>query len=175
MADDEKQGKASKGGSPLLRTLMVVTGIVLVSAILAVALYYFVLRGMLTEDGGETPTELVDIIPDSATPFELDSMQAAVLTDDPEVASPILVFQVVLFCSNPETADLISARQQWFETMVSELHRNRTLTEVRDRYTQDAILKQVTQKANELLKRFSAPEDDRVLESRYKAYSDITP
>ncbi len=175
MADEEKQEQEGKAGSPLRSTLIVVTGIVLVSAILAVVLYKFVLSGMLAGPAEAEPKDPIDIIPQAATPIELESMQAAVLTDDPEAPVPILIFQVVLFCSTPETTDLIESRKSWFTTMVAELHRNRTLTEVNDRYTQDAILKQVTQKANDLLKRFGAPEEYYVLESKYKQFSPIVP
>jgi len=175
MADEKNPEEGRKGLPPIVRTLLVVVGIVLVSAILALCVYQFALKGMLAGPGEEVPDDPVDLIPETATALELDSMQAAVMTDDPDAPGPILMYQVVLFCSTPEAEALVNNRKSWFETMVAELHRNRTVTEVNDRYTQEAILKQITQKANELLKRLGAPEEYKVLESKYKQFSPITP
>lgn len=172
MADEQNQEQAPKKKSSLLGTLIPLVVIVLCAAIAAVGLFMFVIKPRLGDETKD-PVETVETIPPEVTPLELESMQAAVQSSDPDMPGLVLVYQVVVYCADPLTSQFIQDKMAFFRPIVDRLHRNRTKSEVTDADIQDEILRQITMKFNDKLKELGAEEGQEVLESEYLKFTPI--
>ncbi|MBI1318624.1 MAG: hypothetical protein GC168_06715 [Candidatus Hydrogenedens sp.] len=169
MAQDENA--SPKGGSPLVRWIIMGGFVVLVPTILALLVFQFILRPMLSGEAAPPPEpEISDAIPEGAVPLEFAESQGAVLPDSPDLTAPILMYRVAMVCDSQLTSDLITAQMVYFTAMLDKLHRNRTRSELSDPQVQATILKRAEQEANTLLKRLSPKEDHKVLEVMYTKY-----
>ena len=144
MAEEVKEEKKQEGGgsSPVIKTAVIIGGVVLVPAITALLIAKFLILPMVATPEEETPKERVEQIPADAVTIEFEEAQATVLTDDPNAAAPLLLYQIAMVCNNAETMALVEAKKTWFTALLGQLHRNRTRSELNDPYMQETILKQ---------------------------------
>jgi flagellar basal body-associated protein FliL len=170
MAEQPATAPEANAEKPSSMRFIILAGIVLVgAAVVGVLLYFFLLRPRLTA-ASETPKEKLPELANAVT-LELPEERVTVLVDDPDAAAPILNYQVSMVCANQETKDLISARLDWFKSMVNKLHRNRTRKELNDPQVQEGLLKQARLEANKLLKKFSNDPKLEVLEVLYLKFA----
>lgn len=183
MAEEQEATPARR--SPLVGYLTMGAMVVIVPLVLALVVFQFVVKPMLApaaeaehaEEHAEEEHE--DAIPETATPIEFPETQASVLSDDPDLAAPVLIYKVAMIVDTPETAALISgggggehggggaSKQVFFTAMLDKLHRNRTRSELSDPQVQETILKQARQEANNLLKRLAPEHEHKVLDVMY--------
>jgi flagellar basal body-associated protein FliL len=167
----ENQAPEPPRSSPLIRNIVTFGLMILVPAILALATYRFVLMPILA-DAPVLPAEgdIFEPIPASAVSVDFDEDQATVLLDDPDAASPLLLYQVTMIVDNDATRLLIEQRRSWFQAMLSKLHRNRTRSELTNPNIQENLLEQARQEANILLRKIDPKTERRVLEVMYLSF-----
>jgi hypothetical protein len=164
----------AKSGSPLLRWLILGGFVVLVPTVLALLVFQFILRPMLSGEAPAAPEPVVEgVIPAGAVPLEFAEVQSSVLPDSPDVAAPLLMYRIAMICDGPETSALITAQMVYFQAMLDKLHRGRTRQELNDPQVQATILKRAEQEANTLLKRLAPDLDHTVLEVMYTKFGII--
>lgn len=169
MAEENKaEGVAEK--KSVLSTIIPLVVVVLVSALLALAIFNFVIRPRL---GGEVASEPdpVDALPMGVMTYELPEAQATVLVEGPDQTAPLLIYQLALVCRDLPTHTLIDQRRAFFNARMAELFRNRTRAELNDPYVQDSLLKQARQKANTELRKFDPKGTQEVIEVLYLKYA----
>jgi hypothetical protein len=124
--------------------------------------YTFVLAPKLettaTAPNAQAPAE--EPIPAEAVAYDFPEAQAALLSDDPSVPTPVLVYSVTIICSNEKTHALIDKNRQWFVAKLAELHQNKTRTELNDPQVEKSILEQTREQANSLLRRLQGNNPD---------------
>jgi len=171
MAEEQEATAAKK--SSLMSYIMMGAIAVLVPSVLAVLVFQFVLKPILApaEEGEhaaeEHHAEVTDAYPVGASPVELPETQAAVLSDDPELAAPVLIYKVAMVAADEHSMHILTEKQVFFVAMLDKLHRNRTRSELSDPQTQEAILKQAKQEANLLLKKLDPTVHEGVLDVMY--------
>ncbi len=172
MADEQQEPTpAPKASSSLVKSLIILGIVILVPAILGLVTFQFVLRPMLGKDS-TTQTEFeYDVIPPTAVTLEFQEDQVSVLTDDPNVSSPLLIYQIAMVCKNAQTASLIQDRLPHFRAKILQLHRNRMRSELNDPYMQDTLLRQSRQEANILLRQFDPHGSQEVLDVMYTKFT----
>jgi hypothetical protein len=169
----EEQEAAGGKRSPLVNYLIMGALAVVVPSVLAVLVFQFVLKPMLSpsEEAAHAEedhhAEVADAYPVGASPVELPETQAAVLSDDPELAAPVLIYKVAMVAADEHSMHILTEKQVFFIAMLDKLHRNRTRSELNDPQTQEAILKQAKQEANLLLKKLDPTVHDGVLDVMY--------
>ena len=155
-------GEEPKGGKPAKKSgglgqIIVMLVLVIVSAVWGMAIYKFVLAPKL--DGQEqkhAEDDEGDSIPAGAVAFDFPEATTAVTSSDPNASNSVLIYAVSLVCENEETKALIEKNKQWFTSMLSDLHRNRTKEELSDPAVEKSILEQAKEQANSLLRRLEA-------------------
>jgi flagellar basal body-associated protein FliL len=170
----EEQEVSAPKRSPLVGYLVMGGLVVVVPLVLAGLVFQFVLKPVLMPEGEEEAhaeedhhAEVADAYPVGAMPVEFPDSQSAVLSDDPELAAPVLLYKVAMVAMDEHTQHVISEKQVFFMAMLDKLHRNRTRSELNDPQTQEAILKQAKQEANNLLKKLDPTAHDGVLDVMY--------
>lgn len=171
MADEkttaEEEGKKK---SSLVPTLIIGLVVVVVPCVLAIILWMAVLKP-LTSDETEPKVEMpTDLIPATHVMTTFDSVNVPILPDDPETAAPLLQYQIAFACSDLETQTLIDAHKEWFVAKISEMHQNKTRSELNDPYVKNTLKKQIRQEANTLIKRLSPDAQGEVIEVLYLNY-----
>jgi hypothetical protein len=172
----EEQEATPPGRSPLVGYLMMGAMVFVVPLVLAFVVFTFVVKPMISPTGqSETHAEeshdhLDGAYPPTAMAIEFPETQSSVLSDDPELAAPVLIYRIAMVVDSPETAAIITgaggdghgggdahggSKQVFFTAMLDKLHRNRTRSELSDPQVQETILKQARQEANNLLRKFS--------------------
>jgi len=170
----QETNAAAKGGSPLVRWIIVGGFVVLVPTVLALLVFQFILRPMLSGEAPPPPAPVVEgVIPMGAVPLEFAEVQSSVLPDSPDSAAPILMYRIAVICDSPETSALVTAQMVYFQAMLDKLHRGRTRSELNDPQVQATILKRAEQEANTLLKRLAPEMDYKVLEVMYTKFGII--
>ncbi|MBI5095118.1 MAG: hypothetical protein HZB26_22115 [Candidatus Hydrogenedentes bacterium] len=175
MADDKK-APAKKGDAPakdakegkgsFLGKIGLYAGVAIVAAVLAVAVFLFVIKPKLTaEPGAEGAVEEkggkgkeAEVI----TPVQFDPAMTTILMNDPNVPASILMFQVSMECANAETAELVKQHKSKFAAMLSELHSYRHREELNDPATKKSIEKVALQKANDILQQYLVKPDPKI-------------
>jgi flagellar basal body-associated protein FliL len=167
---DEKKADAEAPKPSTLSKLIPIVIVVLVSAVLALVLFNFVLRPRLgtQEAAEEIPS---DSIPPETMIYEMAEAQATVIADSPDQAAPLLIYQLALVCKDQMTYTLVETRKAFFSARLTELFRNRTRSELNDPYVQESIRKQAAQKANAEIRKFSPGGTEEVLEVLYLKYT----
>ncbi|NJL73305.1 MAG: hypothetical protein HC888_18100 [Candidatus Competibacteraceae bacterium] len=169
MAEDNK-AEAEAPKPSMLSKLIPVVIVVLVSAVLALVLFNFVVRPRLGP-GAVEPEVPADTIPAEAMIYEMAEAQATVMVDSPDQAAPLLIYQLALVCKDQMTYTLIETRKAFFSARLTELFRNRTRSELNDPYVQESIRKQAMQKANAEIRKFSPGGSEEVLEVLYLKFA----
>jgi flagellar basal body-associated protein FliL len=169
MAEDNKADAEAPKPS-MLSKLIPILIVVLVSAVLALVLFNFVLRPRLgtQEAAPELPS---DSIPAETMLYEMAEAQATVMVDSPDQAAPLLIYQLALVCKDQMTYTLVETRKAFFSARLTELFRNRTRSELNDPYVQESIRKQATQKANAEIRKFSPAGTEEILEVLYLKFT----
>ncbi|MBI2421846.1 MAG: hypothetical protein HYV27_03370 [Candidatus Hydrogenedentes bacterium] len=177
MADaPEVPGGKEQKSSPLVKNLILYGTALLVPAILGASTFLFLIKPRL--EGAVTIEEPMMETPSDALPMDVqevtfDQETTSTVVDDPDLAPPILMYQIALSVKNTETKTLIEAKKAYFQARITRLHGNRTEKELKDPFVQDTILRQIKQESNTLLKRL-APESEvdlEVLEAMYLKFS----
>ncbi len=171
MADDENVEPQGSGGSKLIRTLITVGIVVLVPMILALLTANFILIPMLSEESNPEAATTEDGLPGDAVIVEFEEDRASLVSPNPDEPAPLLMYQVVMAVDDPAAATVIEGKKPLFRAMLSELHRNRTRSELNDRYVQDTILEQARQKANQLLEQLAPGGGHTVYKVMYTSYT----
>ena len=112
----------------------------------------------------EVVEDLSNRLPISVQTVDFPEERATVLTEDPNEAAPILIFQCAVACRNLQTAELVRQNQAWFHAKFLEIHSNRKRRELTDTLVKQAMLRQAKQEANALLQRLSGSPDLEILE-----------
>lgn len=157
-------------GKSLVSTLIIVSIMILVPAILALVLYLFLLRPMLAAPVVEEPV-VEGALPETMQMIQFEKKQASVLPQGPDEAAPLLMYSVSFACKDPETAAVIEAKKAWFEAKLLELHSNRTRKELDDPKVREAIERQAKQDANSLLQRLAPGKNMEVLEVMHTEFT----
>jgi len=169
----EEQEAAAPKRSSLAGYLIMGTLVLVVPLVLAVLVFQFVLTPILSpeaedahaaEDHHAVPD---DAYPEGAMPVEFPDTQAAVLSDDPELAAPVLLYKVAMVAMDEHTQHVVTEKQVFFVAMLDKLHRNRTRSELNDPQVQESILRQAKLEANNLLKKLDPTAHDGVLDVMY--------
>lgn len=169
----EEQEAAGAKRSPLVGYLITGAFVVVVPLVLAVLVFQFVVKPMVAapeEAAHEEEAhheEVADAYPVGAAPVEFPDTQSAVLSDDPELAAPVLIYKVAMVAADEHSMHILTEKQVFFIAMLDKLHRNRTRSELNDPQTQEAILKQAKQEANLLLKKLDPTVHEGVLDVMY--------
>lgn len=171
MADDKKAGevveKRKSSKTPLIIAIVLV---VVVPAALAGALFVGVIRPLLQDEQEVKPEVPTDLIPPTHAMAKFDEVNLPILPDDPESAAPLLSYQVAFACSDPETLAIIENHKEWFVAKISEIHQNKTRSELVDPYVKNTLKKQIRQDANTLIKRLAPEAKGEVIEVLYLRY-----
>ena len=172
MADaQDAEPKDKKASNAMVGTAVRLGLIILVPAVLALLLFFFLVKPMLAPTDLSAPADQVDTIPATAVTITFDETQATVLTDNAAGPAPLLVYQVAMACSDSPTMATIEGKKAWFTSMVNRLHRNRSRAELNDPTVQEAILRQARQEANQLLKRLAPGASGEVIEVMHLKYT----
>jgi hypothetical protein len=158
---------APRGGS-ILRMLIFAGIIILIAAIAALLVFRFVLQPMLNP-----PEEIevpADQLPATMVTVNFSQDQVSVIPDDPDMPTPILIYEVAMACNIPEALTIIDANKAWFSSMLSDLHQYKTKEELNDPLVKESIQRQAQQKANDLLKRLAPALDVRVIKVMHTRY-----
>lgn len=172
MADEENvEEQESGGGSKLIRTLVTLGIVILVPMILALLAANFILLPMLSEEPAPEAATTEEGLPADAVLVEFEEDRASVVTKGDGGAAPLLMYQVAMAVDSPGTAALIESKKPLFRALLSELHRNRTRSELNDRYIQDTILEQARQKSNQQLEQLAPGGGHTVYKVMYTSYT----
>ncbi len=155
------------------RTLLIAAVVIVIPAALGLSTFLFVLRPLLVQDVSPPVNEQIEVIPPGVVMVDFEESQATVLTEDPAVAAPLLMYRVSMAVSSPTARALIEEKKSWFSAMLSKLHRNRTRAELNDPFVQDNILRQARQEANLLLKKLAPGSNFEVIDVMYTKYAII--
>lgn len=169
----EPQEPPKKSAASLVRMLIAVAAVIVIPAALGLSTFFFVLRPLLAQDAQEPVQEQLDIIPPGVVMVDFDESQATVLTEDPNMAAPLLMYRVSMAVSSLAAKSLVEEQKSWFNAMLSKLHRNRTRAELNDPFVQDNILRQAKQEANLLLKKLAPKGSFEVIDVMYTKYAII--
>ncbi|HNR32640.1 MAG TPA: hypothetical protein PKI11_17250 [Candidatus Hydrogenedentes bacterium] len=137
---------ADRAGASGLALWIVIVGIVALSAVLALALFFFLIRPMLSGDAvDEAPT-----VP--GTFFaEFKDLQITGLPDDPAAPSPILILSITLACKDPQTVQVIEANRPHFEGLLVDLYASKTKRQLSDPLEKDLVREEAMRQINALL------------------------
>ena len=172
MAEEKDGASARKGGAgALIRWLILLVGAVVAAALLALLLYMFVLKGMLS--GEKPPAEPEPSIPVTATPVKFEqAIVSARKPASPAAPAALLLYTVTLLCSTPETAALVETHKSMFIDMLRELHSGHPREDLDDPMLRKNIQRQAVIKGNELLTRITGQENEqmRILEAYHDGF-----
>ncbi len=172
----EDNAERRKGGLGIVGKAVVAAVVVLIAACAGVGTYFFVLAPMFEEPEQQNGKETEDArIPATTVVVDFKNLRATIENDEDKTPAPILQYAVALACANPETAQLVEANRQWFESMLVQLHSSRTRDELTDPLARESLLKQAKQEANALLARLQQQENPaiRIIEVMYTAFTVI--
>lgn len=153
-------------GTSGLALWLVIGIIVMVSAIIALVLFLFVIRPMLgAETEGQEPA-----VP--GTNFaEFKDLQITGLPDDPNGTAPLLVLSITLACKNPETVQVIEANRPHFEGLLVDLYSSKTHRQLSDPLEKDLVREEAMRQANALLKECSPTMDLAITKVLHRKYT----
>lgn len=159
----QQAGKAKGGLSKFIVLGVVVVGF----AIAGLLTYQFVIRPMLVPPGegqteGEEQIPEEDLIPEGTVALDFDEARSDVIPEEGSERSSILLYKVSFVCANPETVAVIDANKQWFVSMLAEVHRGRTRTDLMDARVKASIADQALREANALLRRLQKTPDPSI-------------
>lgn len=174
MGDEPKAAKPAAKSGGGIGQIIVMLVLVIVSAIGGMAIYKFVLAPKLEgNDKKAKVEEESDVIPAEAIAFDFPEATAAVANSDPNAPNAVLIYSVSLVCENEETKALVEKNKQWFTSMLSDLHRNRTKEELNDPAVEKSILEQAKEQANGLLRRLQpeGKEEMKIIQALHLKFS----
>ncbi len=176
MADEKapEQQAPQKSSSSLVKVLLIGGASILIPAISAIVVFLFVLKPMLVDNSDATSATAVDAsdaIPATAVIVKFDETQATVITQKADAPSPLLIYQLAMSCSDSDVSAVIESKKEYFTALINKIHRNRTRTELNDPGVQEALLRQVKNEANQLLKKLSPGIKGTILEAMYLKYT----
>ena len=172
MAEEENvEQQAPSRASKLIRSVVTLGIVILVPMILALLAVNFILLPMLAEEPADQDTPEESGLPADAVIVEFEEDRASLVAQSPDESAPLLMYQVAMAVDSTGTATLIENKKPLFRAMLSELHRNRTRSELNDRYIQDTILEQARQKANQLLRQLAPNAEHTVYKVMYTSYT----
>jgi len=145
---------------------LVIAIIAMLSAVIALTLFLFVIRPMVS-DGGESQTQTGP----GTNLVELKDLQVTGLPDDPDGTSPILILSITLACKNPETVQVIEANRPHFEGMLVDLYSSRTHRQLSDPLEKDLVREEALRQANALLKECAPAMDLAVTKVLHRKYT----
>lgn len=167
----EAEKAPEKTSSSIVKTAIVVGVCILAPAIVGLLVYQFVIAPRLApSEEPKTPIAEGAYSPTIET-IELPQDKATVLSDDPNLVPPLLMYQVAIVCDSLETRTIIEQRLPHFIALVSKLHRNRRLSELNDPYVQESILRQAKQEGNLLLKQFAPEGTHEIIEVMHLSFT----
>lgn len=161
----EEKPAATKS-SGMMGKLIALVVVVLIAAVGGLLTYKLVLAPTLDRKepvkAEHDEEEDEETIPEGSIPFDLPEAQAEVRAEDPNMPNSILMYSVSLVCANEETHLLVEKNKQWFISMLADLHRGRTKTELRDDKVKRSIESQALQEANSILRRFQKEPNEEI-------------
>lgn len=177
------EGQAAEAQEPkkksMVSTLIMLGIAILLPACVALVIYLMVLRPMLTPAGTEgeagahekteEASETLEEFPEKSKVLTFDDLKANVLTE--EGAPQALVLFSVVMVVNEEAGKLFEEGKDklgLFEADIVEKMRGRTRSELENAQVLDAILKQIRQKANQLLKQLEPKKEMEVYQVKFK-------
>lgn len=159
MAEENAAAESEKKSSGMLSQIILLLVVVLVSTIGGALTYKFVLGPMFEEGPAKPPPPTVeDPIPAAAVMYKFEPSQTGVIAKEGE-SPAVLMYQISFACANAATYAIIEANLDWFVAMLSDLHLNKTKTEVTDPAFKRGIEKQALREANSLLRRLQEEVD----------------
>lgn len=171
----EEKAPEQKTSSEIIKLIILGVASILVPAICAILVFFFVLKPMLSTQDNDTNqsqvAESTNTIPSSAVLVKFDEAQATVITSKSDSPSPLLIYQVAMSCSDAKVAAVVEEKKDYFTAMINKIHRNRTRTELNDPGVQEALLRQAKAEANQLLKKISPKIKGEILEVMYIKYT----
>ena len=162
MAEEPKATKPAKKLPGIVKLLIVLLVVIVLAAGGGLAVYKFVLAPKLEEKPETAKTEETDAIPPKAVAVNFEEAQTAVRNPDPNAANSVLLYTVSMICAEEKTKALVDKNKEWFVSMLSELHRNRTKEELNDPTVEKSIIEQAKEQANSLLRRLQEKPDPEI-------------
>lgn len=154
-----------KSASSWRMQLIIAGVVVLVSAVLALALFVFVLRPWLEGEQGSAAG------PAMGEYFAVFAdLQVTGLPDNRDQIQPILQTTITLACDSQETLALVERFKPYFQDMLVELYSAKTRSQLSDPFEKDILRVEAARKANDLLGQFVpnfGGRVTRVLHSKY--------
>lgn len=150
------------------KMIMIAVASSLISVIGALAVFYFVFVPKLApapahgEDGEEMEMEAAaeggghggghgEGAEPAKLSVEFEDTTVTVIMPSPDMPASILLYQVVLDCTNSSAASLIEANQTRFAAKIRELHSYKKRAELDNPQLEQDILKAVVQESNAIL------------------------
>lgn len=158
MADE--QHASPRGG--LKKKLLALAMALVVPALAAAGVYYFVVHPMLTQEEARAGEEGADRISESAVTLSMDESFATVNMSDTNIPASLLLFKVSLECANSETAELVSRHEARFVDMINGLHSFRKRETLNDARIKEEIQQEAVRRANAILERLPNTDNPNV-------------
>lgn len=172
MAEEKKpapEGEGEESSRSPIFTIAIVAVILIVPTAAAFLTFRFAAQA-LNPDGRTTQQVDTDRIPDTVQTVQFDQQFAAVLRDSEEFPASTFAFKLAFDVATPQTAALIERHRARFNAMIIDQHSFRSRAELDDPLVKQSIQRNVRDKANELLRRLGASEQDRVIDVFHEQY-----
>lgn len=153
---DEQNGSSQRG---LKKKLLGLAMALIVPALAAGGVYYFVVHPMLTQEEARAgEEERGDRISESAVTLSMEESFATVNMSNTNIPASLLLFKVSLECANPETAELVNSHKVRFVDMINGLHSFRKRETLNDARIKEEIQQEAIRRANAILERLPKPD-----------------
>ncbi|MFP4172955.1 MAG: flagellar basal body-associated protein FliL [Candidatus Hydrogenedentota bacterium] len=153
---DEQNASSQRG---LKKKLLGLAMALVVPALAAGGVYYFVVRPMLTQEEARAGEESEDRISESAVTLSMEESFATVNMSNTNIPASLLLFKVSLECANPETAELVNSHKVRFVDMINGLHSFRKRETLNDASIKEEIQQEAIRRANAILERLPKPDN----------------
>lgn len=153
----------AKPKGKLLGKLMAFGGIAVVSAGVALGVFFVVIAPMFKEPATEAPKEGdTGKLPATFAIMEFKTLRASVLPSQQGGAPSLLQYSVAIVCRNDETRLLVEEKIQLFQAILVKLHDARNATDFTDAVVKESILRQAKSEMNAKLKSLEEKENPEI-------------
>lgn len=173
MAEEQQTPEAppkAKGG--LMKMIGLAAGVLVVALVAAIVAWFLVLKPMIEDEGDSPPPD--PGIPETAVWYNFDEATVhVVMPPGSNLPASYLLYQVDLLVSSQTTYDVIDVNRAWFEDEIRKLHSHLSRESLDEPMLEQSIQAQILQRSNEVLKTILGDRlgDNRVLQVKHRRFS----
>ena len=154
---------AEKTASSWRMHLIIGVAVILTSAVLALALFVFVLRPWLEGDTGKP-------VPMGEYFAVFTDLQVTGLPNNRDEIQPILQVTITLACESQPTLELVERLKPYFQDMLVELYSAKTRSQLSDPFEKEILREEARRKANDLIGQLAPGFKGRVMRVLHSKY-----